>query len=234
MPYTIKSSHKHSQHRKHLDLQVASLSTLTEKLMLFDTSYELPIGQLICASGQKFFNLFVLKSGAAKSTTFALNGKEIITDFYLPGDIIGLDAISRNSYPFNTITLEDSVICNIPYKTLLALNIKFPRLQSTLNQLISQRLLLRTQVEMNNRCSAEQRLSMFLIHILYHSDPFGRKDTYQVSFSRHDIASYLNLTPETVSRTLTKLQMDGCLTVDNNIIKIINHDSLRTKGYAYI
>lgn len=199
---------------------------------LIDGHYILPAGKIFCYAGENFDYLYMIKSGSAKDTMISMSGNEQITDFYFPGEIIGLDAISTGKYAFNTVTLEPSVICIIPFEALLILAQKMPSLNSRLMHLISQKLLNRTHFMMNNHHTAEQRLAAFLINMAdrYKCSGLPSKN-YQLSMSRHDIGSYLNLTPETVSRIFTRFQAAGILIVHKKYIKLTNITQLIMKSH---
>ena len=197
---------------------------------LVKNSYLLPPGETLCSSGNPLKHLFAVLSGSVKNATIGVNGNEVITDFYLPGEIIGLDGISTGEYSFDAVTLEESIICIIPFKKLLTLAAKIPPLQQHFIHIISQKLLDRTHLLINCHHTAEQRLAAFIMNIVYRYQYCGvASDNYYLSMSRYDIGNYLNLTPETISRTFTKFQNHGIIAVQKKCIQLLNISQLEGK-----
>ena len=207
-----------------------SKSDIAEVREMVKNSYLLPPGETICSSGDPLNYLYAVFSGSVKSTTLGVNGNEVVTDFYLPGEIIGLDAISTGRHPFDAITLEESTLCAIPFEKLLILTKKIPPLQQHYTHIISQKLLDRTYLLINNHHAAEQRLATFIINIVNRYQYCGcTSEDYHLSMSRYDIGNYLNLTPETISRTFTKFQNSGILSVQKKRIQLISISQLKKK-----
>ncbi|MCD6055133.1 MAG: transcriptional regulator [Gammaproteobacteria bacterium] len=199
---------------------------------LIDHYYLLQAGEKICFSGEKFRYLYAIKSGSAKEITVSIKGNEQVADFYLPGEIVGLDAISTGKYSYDAIALESTTVCIIPFSLLLMLAVKMPQLQRRLVDLISQKLLDRTRALMSHHYSAEQRLAAFLSNMGDRYKYIGLSaKNYYLSMSRYDIGSYLNLTPETVSRLFSKFQDEGILIVHKKHIQLVNPSQLVSRSY---
>ncbi len=77
--------------------------------------------------------------------------------------------------------------------------------------------------------SAQERLATFLLDLSQRLEQRGLSaHEFQLSMARQDIANYLGLTLETVSRTLTRFQKGGLLAVNHRHIRIL--DRKRLKG----
>ena len=77
--------------------------------------------------------------------------------------------------------------------------------------------------------SADQRLAAFLIGISRRLAARGFSATrFQLTMPRTDIANYLRLAPETVSRVLRRFQEDRLLQVDRRELELLDHDALET------
>ena len=198
---------------------------------LINNNYALAAGECLCVSGEKFRFLYAIQSGSAKDSTISINGNEQVADFYLPGEIVGLDAISTGKHAFDTITLESSIICIIPFDNLLILAEKIPNLHHRLMHLTSQKLLQRTRIMINNHYTAEQRIATFLMNMAdrYKCKGLSPK-TYSLSMSRCEIGSYLNLTAETVSRIFTRFQNEGIIIAHKKHIQLVNLSKLVTRS----
>jgi len=74
----------------------------------------------------------------------------------------------------------------------------------------------------------EERLAMFLIGLSQRYGARGLSDLrFQLSMSRHDIANYLGMAPETISRQFKKMQDQGLILINNREITIIDLTKLR-------
>jgi len=88
-------------------------------------------------SGDTFRSLYAVQSGAIKSFSIDEFGEEHVVGFYLPGEIIGLDAIDTGHHPTSAKALETSTLCEIPYDQIEILSNKIHNLQSHMYRLLS-------------------------------------------------------------------------------------------------
>jgi CRP/FNR family transcriptional regulator, nitrogen fixation regulation protein len=144
-------------------------------------------------------------SGAARAVRLLADGRRQIADFYLPGDVFGVELGERRRGAAEA--LGETVLL-VARRTSLAGR---PDQGGGLWRL-ALRDLQRSQehVLTLGRRSASERLASFLIDLAERLDaPSLRLGEFALPMSRQDIADYLGLTIETVSRTLTQLQADG-------------------------
>ena len=71
-------------------------------------------------------NIFAIYRGSCKEYWIDENGNECVTNFYFPGDIIGIESVAKHTYMFYTQTLEDSEFCVIPINEFLGLMTRAP------------------------------------------------------------------------------------------------------------
>jgi CRP/FNR family transcriptional regulator, anaerobic regulatory protein len=161
--------------------------------------------------GARFQSLYVVHSGSFKSVGTAGVQQQKVTGLYLPGDILGLDAISSQVHDYDAVALEDAEVCVVPYAALTRMTLRMPELQGQLLRALSgdivrdHGLLLRL-----GAMSAEERVAAFLLGLSARYQKLGYAGTrFSVRMARHEIASYLGLTVETVCRLFTCLQQDG-------------------------
>jgi len=62
--------------------------------------------------------LYAVRSGFFKSTLVLEDGRDQVTGFCMPGEILGMDGIGQEQHTSNAIALEDSEVCIIPYGRL--------------------------------------------------------------------------------------------------------------------
>ena len=182
-------------------------------------------------AGDHFSGIFAIRSGSFKTYTINDEGEEQIQGFYLPGEIIGLDAIAHDRHMCSSIALETSSVCEIPFAEIEKLSASIPSLQHQMFRLMSQEILKEEQqLLVLGKMSAEERLATLLLSLSerFHARGFSAVD-FNLSMSRHEIANYLGLAVETVSRLFRRFQDEGVLTVERKHIKINQLDSIKAK-----
>lgn len=185
-------------------------------------------GASLYHNGDRFESLYAVRSGAFKTVGTSRQGDEKITGFYLPGELLGLDAISGDRHGYNSVALEDSEVCIIPFAQLEQMAMSMPALQHQLLRLLSgdisrdQGLML-----LLGSMSAEQRLAAFLLSLSRRHQRLGfAANRFMLRMTREEIGNYLGLTLETVSRMLSRFQREGLIAVQQREIELKNIDGL--------
>ncbi len=179
--------------------------------------------------GARFHSIYAVRSGSLKTYTITGDGHEQVTGFYLPGELVGLDAIVSERHPCSAVTLETTSCCQIPFDQLEQLAGTLPSLRHQLLRLMSkeimqdQRLLL-----LLGKKSAEERLATLLLSLSLRFEQRGFSGReFNLSMSRADIGNYLGLAVETVSRLFTRGREQGLLEVAGKRVRLLDTDSLR-------
>jgi CRP/FNR family transcriptional regulator, anaerobic regulatory protein len=180
-------------------------------------------------AGDKFNSLYAIKSGAVKTYGSTKGGREQITGFHFSGELIGLDAIGNNMHNCSAVTLEKTVICAIPYKSIEEVSLHVPAIQQEITRLMSREI--RNDEEMlmaMGSMRAEQRVACFLFS-LYRRLLLRSKEkyTFRLPMTREEIGNYLGLSLETVSRRMSSLHEDGIIDVENRLITLRDIDALQ-------
>jgi len=141
-----------------------------------------------------------LVSGVVRTTRLLSDGRRQVGDFYYPGDIIGLEI--GDTYRFSAEALSDCVVRVVKRSSLGALSG-----QDNLDRALweaTRRELERTQEHllMLGRKSACEKVASFLMEVAQRNGT----DEVSLPMGRQDMADYLGLTIETVSRMVTQLQ----------------------------
>ncbi len=211
-------------------LPIALEATDIDKLdKIIQRGRPLQKGEHIYREGDQFTSVYAVRAGALKAYSLTDDGKEQVTGFYFPGEILGMDGISKNEYASSAKALETSAICEIPFERLGELSTRLPSLQRHFFQLMSQEIAQDQQlITMLSKNSAEQRVAALLLSI---SARNARRrlsaNAFRLPMSRTDIGNYLGLTVETVSRVFSRFQKLGILAVDNKEIAIKDPALLR-------
>ncbi|HVM82802.1 MAG TPA: helix-turn-helix domain-containing protein [Candidatus Binatia bacterium] len=144
-------------------------------------------------------------SGAIRTSRLLRDGRRQIVEFYLPCDLIGLDWQSEHGFTAEAIT--DATVMSYPRAQLEALSEQMPAVCNLLLHLLA-RSLFTTQehLVMLGRQTARERIAWLLLSIMRRTNS-QRQVT--LPMRRMDIADYLGLTIETVSRELSELKRRG-------------------------
>ena len=171
--------------------------------------------------GDGMRSIFAVRSGSFKSFTLANDGHEQITGFYLPGELIGLDAISTGKHQSTAKALEMAHVCEIPFDRLEDLSKEMPSLQRQLLRIMSKEIADDHSALLLGKKNADERLACFIMSLInrFQRRGFSGKQL-QLTMSRVDIASYLGLAVETVSRVFSRFQQESILTVNRKVIEV--------------
>jgi CRP/FNR family transcriptional regulator len=186
-------------------------------------------GQCLFLEGEKFQSLYTVRNGSFKLSTLLRCGRDQVTQFALAGDLLGLDGLARGAHGTTAAALEDSEVCSIPIADLHALSARNPQWQETLCRRMGQEIVRENRhLLLLGSGGTEGRLATFLLELSDAMAERGYSATeFHLRMSRAEIGSYLGLTLETVSRTLSTFRQRGLLDVRKRHIRIRALDALR-------
>lgn len=183
-------------------------SDLAQAMALMGARMRFPRNGEIYGEGEPADFVYQVASGAVRTSKILSDGRRQIGGFYLPGDIVGLDL--GDEHAFSAEATGDVTVLYVRRSAVLALADRDGHMArqlwaATARELsqAQRRLLLLTQ-------SAQERLAGFLLEMAARAEG---GDSIDLPMTRQDIADYLGLTIETVSRTLTALTDDAVIEV---------------------
>ncbi|MBS0569959.1 MAG: helix-turn-helix domain-containing protein [Proteobacteria bacterium] len=201
-------------------------TSLNELHMLVEHIGPFHDGDVVFRSGERFGALFAVRAGMVKTRQVDDEGHEQVLGFHLPGEMIGLDAIHPARYPCDAVALDTVFVCRFSFPALSTLAAKIPDVQQRLFDLLS------ADIGKTSRYSgdhtADERLAAFLLDLAarYAARGFAA-NAYRLVMPRADIANYLRLAAETVSRVLRRFQDHGLIHVDGREVEIVDKPALR-------
>jgi CRP/FNR family transcriptional regulator len=210
-------------------LRIPAASSVNDEEFLFQ-HVQFKTGQRIHTIGQPFDTLYIVHSGFLKTVLIDEFGNEQVLSFPMKGDLFGVDGIHSRRYASEAVALSNCDLILLPFKKFTALGRAHVELEHAMYSVMS-RELVREQgmVSMLGALSAEARVARFLVSL---SDRFAEmgysSKLFNLRMTRHEIGSYLGLTLETVSRTLSAFNEIGLITVDQRSIGIKDVDALKT------
>ncbi|MBF0272696.1 MAG: helix-turn-helix domain-containing protein [Magnetococcales bacterium] len=191
---------------------------------------EIAKGDRLFETGQTFHGIYAVKKGSFKSHTMADDPEGQISGFYLPGELLGLDAIRIGVYGYQATALEAGLVCLLPFNRLEQLGASVSLFQEQLIQVLVEQVRHdQHQALLVGRRSAEERLGMFLLNLgeRYERHGFGSGE-FRLPMLQNDIANYLGLSIETVSRTLRSFREQGLVRVQGRRVSLLDSPRLRS------
>ncbi|MEK6348167.1 MAG: fumarate/nitrate reduction transcriptional regulator Fnr [Burkholderia sp.] len=186
-------------------------------------------GDTLFREGDAFESLYAVRSGALKTLATRQDGREQVAGLHLAGEALGFDGIAGDQHPRTAVALEDSTVCVIPYSPLRTLCAEASTLQARVLKLMSEQIVRETsQSVLLGSLNADERVATFLLDISSRYLARGYSSSeFNLRMTREEIGSYLGITLETVSRTLSKFQRAGLLSMQGRIVRVLDFDGLR-------
>lgn len=182
-------------------------------------------GDHIFREGDPFEAIAAVRAGTVKTYVVDPDGREHVLGFHLPGEVIGLNAIDGEHYPCNAVALDTVMLCRFSFPKISLLAAQLPGLQKHLFRLLSRDIGQASLLA--GDWTADQRMAAFLIGMSRRLATRGFSSVrFQLTMARTDIANYLRLAPETVSRVLKRFQQDGLLQVDRRELELTDREAL--------
>jgi CRP/FNR family nitrogen fixation transcriptional regulator len=155
----------------------------------------------VFGEGEPAEYLYRVQKGCVRTYRILADGRRQIAAFYLPGDVFGLEAGER--HVCSAEATVESVVALIKRRPL--------EQRAGVDHAIARRLFDMVSLELRRAQdhavllikNAQERLAAFLLDL---ADREDNRSEVSLPMSRQDIADYLGLTIETVSRTLTQLE----------------------------
>jgi CRP/FNR family transcriptional regulator len=186
-------------------------------------------GQHLYRGGDPFEAIYAIKTGFFKTDVLLEDGREQVTGFQMAGEILGLDGIGTEKHTCNSVALEDSEVCVIPFPDLENYSREIGALQHHFHKVMSREIVRDHGVMMLlGIMRAEERLAAFLLNLSQRFTARGYSASeFILRMTREEIGSYLGLKLETVSRTFSKFQDDGLISVQQKHIRITDIPGLK-------
>lgn len=178
-------------------------------------------GDHLYRAGDRFQAIYAVRSGYLKTYVVDDTGREQVLGFHLPGELVGLDAIYPARHQCNAMALDTATVCKLPYDQLSDLAGHIPSLQKQMFRLLSKDI--HAGHVQSGDFTAEERLAGFLLSMSARLKQRGYSSTHFIlAMPRRDIANYLRLATETVSRVFKRFQDDKLIAVERREIRLLD------------
>ena len=192
----------------------------------FSTRVTCAAGKTVFAEGDEADSVYEIVRGMLKIYKLLPDGRRQITGFLSAGHLLGL--ADDDSYLYAAEAVTEVTLCRYPRARLDRLIDEVPGFARILLAATSDELrAAQDQMLLLGRKDAMEKIASFLLMLCERQARAAAEDEVHVPMGRSDIADYLGLTTETVSRTLTRLKGEGTLALPTpGQIRIRDRDRL--------
>ncbi len=191
--------------------------------------HRLPRGTTLTHEGARAAFVYVVQAGSLKCFRSSEDGYENVVGFAWKRDVIGLEALGTGCYAFSAVALEDSRAVVLPLRELAELRRRVPALDAALHTRVAHQLVRVGELaEVMAALSADTRLARFVLQLSMRMAERGLSPRrILLRMTRRDIAKYLGLAHETISRSFGVLVRRGCVRVTQREVEIVDFDALK-------
>lgn len=182
--------------------------------------------ETLFSQGQFAHSVYNITAGVVRLYNLLPDGRRQIVGFALPGDFLGL--AMRDAFGFSADAIDAVTVCAFSRPAYSALVDTTPRLLRRLHDFATHELTLaQEQMMLLGRRTAEEKLICFLLAMQERWSRISKLSvTVPLPMTRQDIADFLGLTIETVSRTFTKLVKDRTILIVPDGVRLMNTDRM--------
>ena len=178
-------------------------------------------GEHLFRVGDPFKTVYAVRAGCYKTYTVDSEGREHVLGFHLPGELLGLDGLYTGQHYCNAVALDTAGVCLLPFRELDQLAGEMDTLRGRIFRLMSKDIA--DAGTLAGDFSAEERIAAFLTGLSRRFERRGCSPAeFNLSMSRRDIANYLRLAPETVSRVFARLEKAKLIAVKQQAIRLLD------------
>jgi CRP/FNR family transcriptional regulator len=191
--------------------------------------HKLVSGQYLYHAGQPFHSLYFVHAGFFKTVELAGDGRDQVTGFGMRGDLLGMESIGLRQHACSVVALEQGEVWELPYPAMLAACREIPDLQARFTAALAEQI--RSDYAWMlaiGTLSAEQRVASFLVDVAARYARLGYSACHFIlRMRRTDIANFLALKHETVSRVMTRLGELRLIAVQRREVRVLDDGGLR-------
>jgi len=187
-------------------------------------------GQHLFYPGDRLRYIYFVHTGSFKTYISNIKGEIQITGFYFQGDVIDFN-ISDNSVQSNgAIALETSTVCKIPLTEFEKMVTQYSTMSDVFLKIMSKEIIRKQRMlPVLGKMKAEEKIANFLLYISHENELRGYSPVvFNLSMLRSDVANYLGLADETVSRLFKELQSKGMISIDGRKVSIEKLEALKS------
>lgn len=193
-------------------------------------SHVLHAGEHLFYAGEAFQSIYVVRSGSFKAYKNNENGHETVVALYLGTELIGLEAIDRGAYPYSAVALETSSYCPVTPEQMMQVCQTDTETHQEILQAISREIDKEQEhiLTILAHKTAYEQTAAFIFNLSARYKRLGYSPReFRIPLSRWELASYLGLTVETISRTLSNLHRRGLIQLRGRLVTILDMQAIK-------
>ena len=176
--------------------------------------------EIIINGGDELRHIYIIKTGYVRSYRINQEGQLTIIGLHYPGEIIGNELLINESSDYFASSVGKSILYKVPVDMFLQsrhspklLSLKLLELQDLLN--------------IFSKLNATEKICWFMLrHSLNQNRRGYITSSFEFGFTRNDIANYIGITSETMSRIINKLKLDQAIAIKGKFITILDFSKL--------
>jgi CRP/FNR family transcriptional regulator, anaerobic regulatory protein len=186
-------------------------------------------GRPLFRHGESVEGLFVIRSGCVKEVEVSSGRHGLIVNFAMAGEILSLQSLQGAPSRTTAITIEPSFVCIVPWSASNRSCVIAPYFAGKFMQLIAEAgLKARESLTLIRDKEAHQRVAGFLLDVMARTQVYSvRAREFRLGMNRDDIANYLDIRSETVSRCISELARRGVIEVKAKRVQVLQVTELR-------
>jgi len=207
---------------RNLSLCRAVQSLEIRKYMALGTTFSVSAKHNLFTQGEAASHIYIITQGIARLYKMLPDGRRQIVGFALPGDILGIN--QGESFSVSADAITNLTACCFSKQRYFEFIMDKPHILQELLTLTKNELsLAQEQIVLLGQRSAEERVAAFILGLRNRMKRSQHLSvTIPLMMSRQDIADYLGLTTETISRTLSKLMKSRLILIVPDGVRILN------------
>ena len=194
------------------------------------TAVEVARGSVLASEGEVGCDLLVVSDGMVKLWKGLPDGRRQILAFRGPHDLVNLHR-RHTPWPVTAQAVSTTKICRIECQGLLALSTRYPRIEQALFDLACDEVtILQNRILLLGRMTIEEKLASFILECcrpLAFRSSLSRE--VNLPMKRNDIAEYLGITTESVSREISRFKQERLIDMPRpSRIIVLNRPALES------
>jgi len=208
-----------------------------EELSIFEGSVEKTLKvakkEKLYSRGDPLKSVYAIKAGSIKTYLSTSKGQAQVLGFHMPGDLLGFDGFANDHHTSDAVAMEDTVLCELPMKNFENLCEVLPGLRKVMMQQVGSEISRHHSLVLTlGQMQTEERLATFILRLsCYYNSRGYSSSQFNLPMPRHDLANFLGMAPETLSRMFAKLEKLDVLSINRREVTINDIDMLMSLSH---
>ena len=191
---------------------------------LADNTLMIKKGDYLYHRGDASTCIMLIFSGSLKTVDLTEGGELRIKEFLIKQDIIGLDAMMDTYHSTDAIAIEDSIVKAISYEKFNLFTLRSPEISEILETVRAQFMARRVL----DNLRSESKMASFLLNLTNRMGRIGYStERIQIKMTHKDIANFLGVKGETISRAIHSLTTKGAIIMKHKTMAILDMQLLK-------